>query len=68
MNGHKDQPIDPYSLSYWLQDLHQGVRGGGSGFGKGLGPVLETVPCSLLYTLCQGDKKGYGGPPRPTLK
>ena len=34
MNGHKDWPIDPYSQSYWLQNLHQGVRGRGSGFGK----------------------------------
>ena len=68
MNGHKNQAVDPYSQRYWLQNLHQGARGRNPGFSKGLGPVLETFPWSLLQALQEGDNQGCGGSPRPTLK
>ena len=67
-NSNKDWPAAPYSWSYWLQNLHQGVWGRGLRPGKGPSPVLETVPYLLLQTLWEGDNLGYGESPRTTLE
>ena len=63
----KDWPAAPYNWSYQLQYLYRGVRGRDLWPSKGLGAVLETVPCPFLQALWEGDHQGNGGPPRPTF-
>ena len=54
MNDDKDWPIDPYSQSYWLQSLHQGIRGRPQGSAKALVLSLKQFHAHY-YRFC---KKG----------
>ena len=60
-NNNKDWPAAPYSWSYRLQNLYQGVRGRDSWPVKGLGPILETVSHSLLQALWEGTTRAMVG-------